>query len=230
MKKYEHIFFDLDHTLWDYDKNTSEAVFEVYDFYNFKDLPVKWEDFLKRFHEANDFLWDLYNHGHIDRMYLRHTRFKMILEKLGFDEEYVPEGIGEKYLEVAPSKNGLVNGAMEILQYLQPNYHLHIISNGFDDVQYRKMNASGILHFFEKIITSDNSGFRKPQKEIFHFAMKQAGSTFENSIFIGDNPSTDIAGAINAEIDVIYFNPHRNPHDFKVNYEIDKLHLIRKIL
>ncbi len=230
MKNYEHIFFDLDHTLWDYDTNTSEAVFELFEYYDFKSLPVSREDFLRQFHEANNYLWDLYNHGHIDRMYLRHNRFKMIMEKLGFDERFVPEGIGEKYLSVAPSKNGLVDGAMDILQYLASNYQMHIISNGFDDVQYRKMEASGILHFFNKIITSDNSGFRKPQKEIFHFAMSRAESTFDNSIFIGDNPTTDIAGAISAEMDVIYYNPHKDPHEFKVTYEIVSLREIRNLL
>jgi len=230
LKKYEHIFFDLDHTLWDYDTNTSEAVFEIYEYYHFQALPVSREDFLTRFHEINNYLWDLYNHGKIDRMFLRQKRFNMILEKLGFDESFVPKGIGEKYLSIAPSKNALVDGAMEILQYLAPNYQLHIISNGFDDVQYRKMEASGILHFFNKIITSDNSGFRKPQKEIFLFSMSRAESTIENSIFVGDNPSTDIVGAISAEMDVIFYNPHKVPHDYKVTEEIDSLLQIRKLL
>lgn len=203
---------------------------EIFNHFQFSRLAFSQNDFLLRFHEVNEYLWNLYNHGHIDREYLRHQRFRMILQKLGYSEEHMPSDINEKYLEISPSKNAVIDGTIELLEYVKPNYHLHIISNGFDDVQYRKLDASGILHYFDKIITSDNSGFRKPQKEIFFFALQAAGANLGQSLFIGDNPDTDIAGAINAGMDLVYYNPHKKPHEFKVTYEVDTLHQIRNIL
>ena len=135
MKKYKHLFFDLDHTLWDFDTNTSEAIAEIYTIFDL----TKWSfftfpDFMEAFNEVNNFLWDKYNHGKIGRMELRQRRFTMVLTKLGVDERNVPEGIGEKYLELAPKKSRVIPFTHEILEYLKPNYQLHIISNGFDDV------------------------------------------------------------------------------------------------
>ena len=144
MKKYRHLFFDLDHTLWDFDRNTSEAIKEIYGIFNFS----KWtfftfNDFMRIFHEINDYLWGRFNRGLIDRIELRNRRFNLILGKLGVNESEVPEGIGEKYLELAPVKPNVIPYTLEILEYLHPKYHLHIISNGFDDVQHSKLKASG---------------------------------------------------------------------------------------
>ena len=231
MKKYTHLFFDLDHTLWDYDINTREANEELYKLFNFS----KWsfftfDDFLSMFHEVNNYLWDKFNHGRIEKMELRNIRFKMILEKLGVNEDDIPEGIDEKYLEIAPIKPNVMPFTHEILDYLKPNYHLHIISNGFDDVQHAKLKASKIHHYFDKIVTSDSSGYRKPQKGIFDYAMSEVNATIQNSLMIGDNIETDIIGAQNAVMDQVYFNPERIKHDLKVTFEIDSLKQIRNIL
>ena len=231
MKKYQHLFFDLDHTLWDFDRNTSEAIEELYQIFNFD----KWtfftfQDFMRVFHEVNNYLWDKFNHGLIDRMELRNSRFKLILTKLGVKEEEVPENIGEKYLELAPVKSNVIPFTYEILDYLKPYYKLHIISNGFDDVQHSKLLSSKIHHYFDVIVTSDSSGHRKPQKGIFEFALYQSGANRENAIMIGDNIDTDILGAQNAELDIIFFNPNKIKHDLRVTYEIDSLDQLRNIL
>ena len=219
-KTYKHLFFDLDHTLWDFDRNTSEAISEIYKIFNFAEWPFHFSDFMKYFHETNDYLWNKFNHGQIDRMELRNSRFNIILEKLGIPVDDVPSGIGDAYLDIAPSKSNVIDYTHEILQYLRPKYQLHIISNGFDDVQHRKMKAADIYHYFDKIVTSDNSGYRKPQKEIFDYALHQANASRENSIFIGDNMDTDIIGAQNAAIDHIYYNPQTKSHSSPVTYEI----------
>ena len=224
------MFFDLDHTLWDYDRNTSEAVTEIYHLYQHLKWPFSLEEFITLFHETNEVLWDKFNHGHIGRMELRNDRFRIILGKLGIPENEVPEEIGDAYLKVAPSKSQVVPHTFQLLDYLMPKYILHIISNGFDDVQFRKLEAAGILHYFDKIITSDNSGYRKPQKEIFEFAMKSAGTNVAESIFVGDNVHTDIQGAINAGMDHIYYNPEIKAHDFPVTYEVSCLKEIMNIL
>ena len=229
-KNYKHLFFDLDHTLWDFDKNTTQAISEIYTIFNFSEKTFSIDDFMQYFNEANEYLWDKFNHGQIDRVELRNSRFKIILKKLGLSEKDVPEGIGDEYLRRAPSKPNVIPFTHEVLEYLQPRYQLHIISNGFDDVQHRKMKAANIHHFFDKIVTSDSSGHRKPQKEIFEYALDQAGATKTDSIFIGDNLDTDIKGAQNAEMDHIFFNPDNKNHSTPVTYEINSLRQIMNIL
>ncbi len=162
--KYKHIFFDLDHTLWDFEKNTAEAIDEIYRMFEFWRWSFTLQDFMEYFREVNIFLWDKFNRGLIDRSELRDTRFVLILKKLGVPEEDIPENIGERYLEIAPVKPHVIPHTHEILDYLKQKYRLHIISNGFDDVQHIKLRSSNIHHYFEKIITSDSSGYRKPQK------------------------------------------------------------------
>lgn len=231
MKKYTHLFFDLDHTLWDFDSNTTDALMEIYEIYDFS----KWRYFnfqklLVVFNEINNFLWDKYNHGLIEQMELRNNRFQMILGKLGVPEEEIPNGIGDKYVEITPEKRKVMPFSYEVLDYLQPNYNLHILSNGFDDIQHKKLKAANIYHYFNKIITSDSSGFRKPSKEIFEYAMKIAGATRANSLMIGDNMDTDIIGAQNASMDHMYYNPNETPHTLNVNFEIKSLKQILQIL
>lgn len=231
LKNYKHLFFDLDHTLWDFDKNTSEALAEIYTLFNFS----KWSfftynDLMKIFYEVNNYLWDKFNHGLIDRWELRNNRFNIILRKLGVSENEIPKGIGDKYLEVAPAKHYVIPYTFEILDYLKPNYQLHILSNGFDDVQHTKLKSSKIYQYFDKIITSDSSGHRKPQKGIFEFAMNEVGANRQNALMIGDNIDTDIIGAQNASMDHIFFNPTKIKHSLKVTFEIDSLQQIMNIL
>lgn len=231
MKKYKHLFFDLDHTLWDYDLNTELAISEVYEIFNFSQWSYfTFDDFMVNFHEVNNILWKKFNHGHIGRMELRNNRFTMILKNLGVSELEIPKGIGEKYLELAPTKPHVIPHTYEILDYLRPNYQLHIISNGFDDVQHIKLKASKIHHYFDKIVTSDSSQYRKPQKAIFEYAMNEADASLENSIMIGDNLDTDIIGAQNASMDHIFYNPNKTTHSNNVTFEVESLKEIMNIL
>ena len=231
LKKYRHLFFDLDHTLWDFERNTSEAIKEIYDIFELSRWSFfSFDDFKNEFTEVNSDLWDKFNHGKIERLELRNERFKMILEKLGVDVDEIPKGIGDKYLELAPIKSHVIPFAHEILEYLKSNYRLHIISNGFDDVQHTKLQASKIRDYFEVIVTSDSSGYRKPQKGIFEFAMKSANASKTNSIMIGDNIDTDIIGAQNAAMDHVFFNPNKHLHNLHVTHEIDSLKQIMNIL
>ena len=231
MKKYKHLFFDLDHTLWDFDRNTAEAIRELYKIFDFSKWPFfTFDDFMEIFHEVNNYLWDKFNHGLIGRDELRNKRFSLILGKLGVEEQEIPKGIGEKYLELAPIKPNVIPHTHEILAYLKPNYQLHIISNGFDDVQHTKLKASEIHDYFSIIVTSDSSGHRKPQKGIFEFAMNEAGATRSDAVMIGDNIETDIKGAKNASMDQIFFNPNNTQHSVDVTYEITSLKQIMNIL
>ena len=230
MKKYEHLFFDLDHTLWDFDKNTSEAIREIYDYFNFS----KWgffnlQELLEVFREVNNFLWNRFNQGLIDRLELRNIRFQMILENLGVNKEEIPDGIGIKYLEIAPKKSSVIPHAHEVVKNLASKYHLHIITNGFDDVQHTKLKSAALHTYFDQIVTSDSAGSRKPKKEIFEFALSVAGATTENSIMIGDNLETDIVGARNADLDHVFFNPGNEKHSLPVTFEIGNLRQLTQI-
>ena len=225
------MFFDLDHTLWDFEHNTSEAIKEIYKLFNFSRWSFfTFDDFMNKFHEINEYLWRRFNRGLIDRIELRNSRFNLILGKLGVEESDMPEGIGEKYLELAPVKPNVIPYTHDILEYLRPKYQLHIISNGFDDVQHCKMKAAKIYNYFNVIVTSDSSGHRKPQKGIFEFAMNKAGACRNEAIMIGDNIETDIIGAQNAAIDHIFYNPSKRKHTLNVTYEIDSLKQIMNIL
>ncbi len=142
----------------------------------------------------------------------------------------IPEGIGAIYLEICPTQPHVIPHAHEILSYLKDKYTLHIITNGFDDVQHQKLYSAGIHHYFDQIITSDKSGSRKPQRSIFEYALAAAGASEECSIMIGDNLGTDIIGAREASIDQVYFNASRSKHSEPVTYEIQHLAELRNIL
>lgn len=231
LKKYTNILFDLDHTLWDFEKNSEEALRDLFNSYQMalynKFTP---EDFVYRFKEINGTLWDQYNRNLIDKDYIRNERFKMALTSLGLNESEVPEGIGEVYLKICPVKPHVIPYAFEILDYLHEKYRLHIISNGFDDVQDTKLTQSRLKEYFELVITSETAGFKKPSREMFEKAIELIDAPREECIMIGDNLETDIKGAINASLDIIYFNPDEIPHDLNVTYEISSLRDLKKIL
>lgn len=231
VKLYKHILFDLDHTLWDFERNSSEALLEVYNLFNLAHFDNFGSSlFVSQFKEVNANLWDLYNHDKIDQEYLRNERFKIVLTDLGLKPEEVPENIGEVYLQICPTKGNVIPFAFEILNYLKGKYQLHIITNGFEDVQDTKLKSSNLKDYFEKVITSERVGFKKPSKEMFNKAIEWIGGDKNEFLMIGDNIDTDIQGALNAEIDVVYFNPESIPHELEVTYEVSSLNEIMSIL
>lgn len=233
MKKrtYKHILFDLDHTLWDFEKNSTEALLEVYDHYQFSRYnKFTAIEFVLRFKEVNASLWEQYNLNKIEKEYLRNERFKLTLKGLGIREDEIPFEIGEMYIRLCPVKPHVIPHSFEVLEYLKPKYKLHIITNGFDDVQDIKLSHSKLKDYFDFIFTSERAGHKKPSKEMFEKAIEWLGADVDECIMIGDNPVTDIQGAINASLDVIYFNPENIPHTLPVTYEIRSLIELKKIL
>jgi putative hydrolase of the HAD superfamily len=230
-RNYRHIFFDLDHTLWDFERNSRHAISELYHLFDFS----RWQlfslnDLVNMFHEVNNWLWEQYNKGLIDRLELRNTRFRIVLDKLGLRPHQIPGEIGIKYLEICPRQPHVIPHAHEILHYLKDRYPLHIITNGFNDVQLIKLKSADLLHYFDKIITSDMSGFRKPQRDIFEYALATTGAQRHRSIMIGDNLEADIAGARNASLDQVFFNAPGVEHSENVTFEIQHLEELRNIL
>jgi YjjG family noncanonical pyrimidine nucleotidase len=204
----KHLFFDLDHTLWDYDTNCVEAIEDLYEIFNLEDLGIPSAKTLSdQFFITNDRLWDLYDSRQITTQELRYRRFREIFDALNISGEHICDELNDAYLDISPQKPHLINGAREMLEYLKPKYKMHIITNGFDEIQGTKMTSSGINHFFENIITSQKCNFRKPEKGIFEYALNLTNSKINEALMIGDNLNTDILGAKNYGIDSIYFSP-----------------------
>ncbi|UZR92749.1 YjjG family noncanonical pyrimidine nucleotidase [Chondrinema litorale] len=231
MKKYLHIFFDLDHTLWDFDRCSEETVYELIEKYQLHLITKKAHiDFIQTFKKVNNKLWYLYHLGKITKKGIRDERFKIIFNELNIDLIHLPNNIGKEYLEICPCKPYLIEDAIEVLDYLAERYDLHILTNGFEDVQEIKLTNSGIRDYFKCIITSESTGKTKPHKEIFDFALSHSKAELEQSIMIGDNLKTDILGAYQAGMDSIYYNPVGKKQDHTALYEIKKLLELKGIL
>lgn len=206
--KFTHIFFDLDHTLWDYDNNAYKVLKDLYHHYRLSDyVSLSAHAFTQVFFETNDGLWARYNVGEISREDIRNKRFKIILEACGSHAVLDFVGMNEYFLYHCPRQTGIMEGADVVLNYLSKKYPMSIITNGFDDVQYVKLEAAGFSKFFKHVVTSETTGHKKPAREIFDFALHQANADRNFALMIGDNPHTDILGAMNAGITPLLYNP-----------------------
>ena len=223
MKRYKCILFDLDHTLWDYETNSREALSELYDQFKLGERGVREQGFLQTFYVINNELWDLYDRGLLHRDVIRKERFHRIFMAHGVDDYDMSLRFSSEYLEHSPKKKNLMEGCKETLDYLLPKYSLVIVTNGFDEIQSSKLLSSGIHHYFNDVVTSARAGHKKPAKEIFEFALKENKVEAHETIMIGDNLVTDIAGAKNASVDTVFYNPNRVEHQSTVDFEIASL-------
>jgi putative hydrolase of the HAD superfamily len=207
-KKYKHLFFDLDRTLWDFEKSAVETFAEVYVKYNLQERGVtSLESFIASYTCHNEKLWDLYRIGAIEKEILRDLRFALTLKDFGIDDPELAREIGDYYLEESPRKVNLFPYSRELLQYLQPNYKLHLITNGFSEVQDIKLRSSRLDQYFEKVITSEDAGVKKPDPGIFMYAFEQTGAQPGDSLMIGDDVPIDIEGARQVGMDQALFDP-----------------------
>jgi putative hydrolase of the HAD superfamily len=231
LKKYHHLFFDLDHTLWDYDTNVKESLSEIYDYFKLFEVGISSFDlFLKSFYEVNFQLWALYDLGKVDKKELREIRFKRIFEKAGGAISDIPNELEEDFMHRTSSKPHLLPYSKEILEYLKPNYKLHIITNGFNESQAKKMEASGLSPYFDLIVTSETTGHKKPDPRIFQYALDRLSVKNSEVMMIGDNPNSDILGAINSQIDNVYFDPYGKGIDHQPTHTIKHLKELESLL
>ena len=204
---YEHLFFDLDHTLWDFDTNSELAFGTIFQ----KDHPtIQIADFIEKYVPINQACWKLYQYDKITHAELRYTRLKHSFDALHYtisDAEI--DQIAEDYIRLLPENNNLFEGTFEILDYLSKNYTLHIITNGFADVQYKKISNSKIDSYFQTITNSEMAGVKKPNPIIFEYALDLAKAKRENSIMIGDCLEADVQGALDAGLEAIFFNANK---------------------
>lgn len=230
-KKYKHIFFDLDRTLWDFEASALQAFEVIFEKYELEKMGV---ESARHFHNVytihNERLWDLYRVGKITKEVLRGKRFNLTLMDYEIKNPEMAESIGLDYTTISPKLVNLFPNAIEILDYLFPKYKLHLITNGFSEVQEVKLKSSGMDRYFDKVITSEDAGVKKPDNKIFNFAMKQTSAEFSNSIMIGDDYNVDIIGAQNVGMDQVYFNPLKEFNSNGCTYEIRDLIELKEFL
>jgi YjjG family noncanonical pyrimidine nucleotidase len=230
-KNYKCIFFDLDHTLWDYETNSAETLFELYEGYDLcsKGVPL-FEDFLNRFKKVNTDLWNLYDTGLIGSEVIRQERFKQILEPFNAYESKLSDDLSRDYLDICPRKSKLMPHATDVLNYLKQYYRLAVITNGFEEIQHQKLTAGSLHSYFDHVVTSQKAGHKKPSREIFECALQLNGVKNIEAVMVGDNLITDIGGAKNASIDAVFFNSVEVVHNESLHYEIRSLDELRVIL
>jgi len=206
--QYKHLFFDLDHTLWDFDANAKSTLTDLFSLFELdKRVAAPFDDFYRKYLYHNEILWDRYHNGLITADDLKWKRMWRTLLDFKIGDEVLSKQLSAKFLELLPTKKILFPHTTEILQYLlDKNYVLHLITNGFEKTQWSKINNSGLAKYFTHMITSEASNSLKPKKEIFEYAMDKAGASLQQSIMIGDNLEADIQGAINAGMDSVFVN------------------------
>ncbi|ARV16680.1 YjjG family noncanonical pyrimidine nucleotidase [Polaribacter sp. SA4-12] len=204
MAQIKHVFFDLDHTLWDFEKN-SDLTFEK--IFTINNINTDLASFLEVYKPLNFEYWKLYREEKVTKGELRYGRLKKTFDAINYviSDETI-DVIADQYIECLADFNYLFEGTFEILDYLKDKYKLHIITNGFEEIQSRKMISSNIYHYFDKVITSESVGVKKPNPKVFTYALDLAKADKENSIMIGDSIEADINGALKIGMKAIHCN------------------------
>jgi len=230
--QYQHLFFDLDHTLWDFETNSKEAMVDIFNNNQLNEIGVNSFDlFFERYSHHNHLLWDKYSKGKIKQDELRWKRMWLSLLDFKIANEPLSRKMGLEFLDILPTKNSLFPYTLEILTYLKnKGYQMHLITNGFEKVQFHKLSKSNIDGYFIEVITSEGSNSLKPNKEIFDFALQKSGAAAKESIMIGDNIEADIKGALNAGMDCIFVNHINAITEVKPTYTIYHLKELETIL
>mgnify|MGYP001179008792 CR=1 FL=1 len=227
----KHVFFDLDRTLWDFETNAYKTLSDLYRVHALKKKGICDVDtFIEKYKMHNEILWELYRDDKVEKDVLRSSRFKLTLQDFDIDDDRLAIELGDQYIQKCPLKTHVFPFTYQVLDYLKEKYHLHIITNGFEEVQHVKLEQSKLLHYFEQIITSEQVGVKKPNTEIFSHALVKASCKSSESIMIGDDLPVDILGAKAMGMFQVYFNPEKIPHHESIDFEISCLSELKQIL
>ena len=229
---YTDLFFDLDHTIWDFELNSKETIQELFDTYELKNLGLlDFDAYFTQYSMHNHRLWDRYTKGFIKQEELRWKRIYLSLLDFKIADEKLAKQMSIDYLDILPNKTNLFPYTIEILDYLKnKEYKMHLITNGFEAVQFKKIQNSNLASYFIEVITSEASKSLKPHKEIFEYALGKTNATVASSIMIGDNESADIQGGINMGMDTIFVNHINAVPTIPATYTITHLKQLEDIL
>jgi putative hydrolase of the HAD superfamily len=221
---YKHLFFDLDHTLWDFETNSRVTLLELFEELQIQSLGIpNFDAFFTQYKLVNDALWARYRKGEVSKDELRSSRFLNTLKAFEVDRVDLAEYLEEHYIGRSPYQKNLLPDAMETLQELSKRYAIHIVTNGFSEVQDVKIDNSGLKPFITHRISSELVGVQKPNPKVFHYALKVSGAKRKDSLMIGDSLEADVIGARRAGIEAVYFNPGAKPHGEQLKFEIRRL-------
>ena len=230
--KYTTLFFDLDHTLWDFDANAKATLQQLHIDLKLVDKGIHDFDlFHKNYLKHNEKLWARYRNGYIKQEELRLKRMWLTLLDFKVADEELARQLSELFLQLLPTRTILFPDTINVLEYLKDKgYKMHLITNGFEKTQHSKLKSSSLEGYFGEVITSESSNSLKPQKEIFEYAMNKAGTTAPQSLMIGDSIEVDIEGAMNAGMDQVHVNYNNDPQEIKPTYTVTNLLDLKKIL
>ena len=228
---YKNLFFDLDDTIWAFSQNARDTFEEVYHTHNFHKYFDSFDHYYALYQKRNVELWVEYGDGKITKEELNAERFYYPLSVVGIDDKYLAQQYASDFFEIIPTKSRLMPHAKEVLEYLSPKYNLYILSNGFRELQFKKMRSAGVEHFFKKVVLSEDIGVMKPWPQIFNFALSATQSEMRDSLMIGDSWDADIVGAQGVGLHQVYYNVvGRTEFPFHPTYKITDLQeLITKL-
>lgn len=231
MQRYRNLFIDLDDTLYDFSAASREAFRETYELLDYGRFFDSFEHYLSIYEPYNLELWRIYGEGKITKEELNRRRYSHPLETVGINDQELADTFCREALGRIPTKNRLIDGAIELLEYLRPKYNMYILSNGFKELQSHKMRTAGIDKYFDALILSEDIGVNKPNRELYEYALQKTGALLEESIMIGDMFDTDIVGAANIGMEQIYFNAKKKDDcRFTPTYMVSDLLQIKEIL
>ncbi|HET8573187.1 MAG TPA: YjjG family noncanonical pyrimidine nucleotidase [Edaphocola sp.] len=232
MKNYKHLFFDLDHTLWDFEQNSRAVLKQLFEDFRLEPKGVSsLESFQDHFEQQNDKFWTRFRKGQVNREQLRWKRFWHTLISFDIRDHALAVDLSDAYLQQLPQQSALMPFAEELLKYCQnKDYRLHLITNGFEQTQWMKLKQSGIDGYFGKMITSQNCGALKPDARIFDFALRETDADVSTSLMIGDALEADVLGARAFGMDQVFYNVRKTKHAEMPTYEINSLEELLTIL
>jgi putative hydrolase of the HAD superfamily len=231
MQRYKNLFIDLDDTIYDFSGASRESFRETYDLLHYERYFDSFEHYLSLYEPYNLELWRIYGEGKITKEELNRRRYSHPLECVGVNDQQLADTFCREALGRIPTKGPLMPGALELLEYLRPKYNMYILSNGFKELQSRKMRTAGIDGYFDALILSEDIGINKPNRELYEYALGRTGSKLNESLMIGDMFDTDIVGAANIGMEQMYYNPkEKKGHAFSPTYEVTHLLQIKEIL
>ncbi len=221
---YKHLFFDWDHTLWDFEANSIKVLEEIYYHYNLRQFNVlSPQHFIDTYMPINYYMWTKFREGKIDAETVKFQRFAMTFKEFGVIDDQLIADVKSFYLQELPKGGFLMPNVIDMLNELQNEFQLHIVTNGFLEVTNEKLKYSQIAHYFETVLSAEEVGVLKPNQAVFHEALRRANATVTDSLFIGDNLIADVQGARNVGMNQVFFNPDQRQHDEQPTFEISDM-------